>query len=29
MNILYTIALSHSHVADTNRQADHLTPKGH
>ena len=29
MNILDTIVLNHSHVADTNRQADLLTPKGH
>ena len=28
-NILNTIALSHSHVADTNRQAEHLIPKSH
>ena len=26
MDILDTIVLSHSHVADTNRQAEHLIP---
>ena len=29
MDILDAIVLSHSHVADTNRQAEHLMPKSH